>query len=77
MSDPITLRPYRAGDEVGILACYNKIFPTADKRIGPRTLEQLTGALRALKIKFTKAEMKKLDEIWPGPGGEAPEAYAW
>jgi aryl-alcohol dehydrogenase-like predicted oxidoreductase len=45
--------------------------------IGPRTLEQLTGALRALKIKFTKAEMKKLDEIWPGPGGEAPEAYAW
>jgi hypothetical protein len=18
-----------------------------------------------------------LDEIWPGPGGEAPEAYAW
>ena len=45
--------------------------------IGPRTLEQLTGALRALKIKFSKAEMTKLDEIWPGPGGEAPEAYAW
>jgi aryl-alcohol dehydrogenase-like predicted oxidoreductase len=45
--------------------------------IGPRTLEQLTGSLRALKIKFTKAEMQKLDEIWPGPGGEAPEAYAW
>ena len=45
--------------------------------IGPRTMEQLTGSLRALKIKFTKAEMKKLDEIWPGPGGEAPEAYAW
>ena len=45
--------------------------------IGPRTLEQLTGALRALKIKFSKAEMAKLDEIWPGPGGEAPEAYAW
>ena len=45
--------------------------------IGPRTLEQLTGSLRALKIKFSKADMKKLDEIWPGPGGEAPEAYAW
>jgi len=45
--------------------------------IGPRTADQLTGALRALKIKFTKAEMAKLDEIWPGPGGEAPEAYAW
>lgn len=45
--------------------------------IGPRTMEQLTGSLRALKIKFSKAEAKKLDEIWPGPGGEAPEAYAW
>lgn len=45
--------------------------------IGPRTLEQLKGNLRALKIKFSKAEMQKLDEIWPGPGGEAPEAYAW
>jgi aryl-alcohol dehydrogenase-like predicted oxidoreductase len=45
--------------------------------IGPRTLEQLTGSLRALKIKFNRTEMKKLDEIWPGPGGEAPEAYAW
>ena len=21
--------------------------------------------------------MAKLDDIWPGPGGEAPEAYAW
>jgi len=45
--------------------------------IGPRTIEQLTGSLRALKIKFNKTEMKKLDEIWSGPGGEAPEAYAW
>lgn len=45
--------------------------------IGPRTLGQLTGSLRALKIKFTKAELTKLDEIWPGPGGEAPEAFAW
>jgi NDP-hexose C3-ketoreductase / dTDP-4-oxo-2-deoxy-alpha-D-pentos-2-ene 2,3-reductase len=45
--------------------------------IGPRTLEQLTGNLRALKIKLSKADMTKLDEIWHGPGGEAPEAYAW
>src|SRR5260221_4092991 len=45
--------------------------------IGPRTLEQFTGALRALKIKLGKADLQKLDEIWPGPGGEAPEAYAW
>jgi aryl-alcohol dehydrogenase-like predicted oxidoreductase len=45
--------------------------------IGPRTMEQLTGSLRALKIKLSADTLKKLDEIWPGPGGEAPEAYAW
>lgn len=45
--------------------------------IGPRTMEQLTGSLRALKIKFSKADMEELDAIWPGPGGEAPEAFAW
>jgi aryl-alcohol dehydrogenase-like predicted oxidoreductase len=45
--------------------------------IGPRTLEQLTGALRALEIKLDVKAMQKLDEIFPGPGGAAPEAYAW
>ncbi len=45
--------------------------------IGPRTLEQLTGSLRALEIKLDETALKTLDEIWPGPGGEAPEAYAW
>jgi aryl-alcohol dehydrogenase-like predicted oxidoreductase len=45
--------------------------------IGPRTLEQLDGSLRALEIKFTEEQLKRLDEIFPGPGGPAPEAYAW
>jgi aryl-alcohol dehydrogenase-like predicted oxidoreductase len=45
--------------------------------IGPRTREQLEGSLRALKMKLSKSIQEKLDEIWPGPGGEAPEAYAW
>ncbi|WP_428940791.1 aldo/keto reductase [Fontivita pretiosa] len=45
--------------------------------IGPRTMDQLTGCLRALEIKLDEAAMKKLDEIFPGPGGPAPEAYAW
>jgi aryl-alcohol dehydrogenase-like predicted oxidoreductase len=45
--------------------------------IGPRTIEQLTGALHAMEIKLDEAALKKLDEIFPGPGGEAPEAYAW
>ena len=45
--------------------------------IGPRTLEQLTGSIRATEIKLDASAMKKLDEIFPGPGGEAPKAYAW
>ena len=45
--------------------------------IGPRTNDQLTGSLRALEIKLDEAALKKLDEIFPGPGGAAPEAYAW
>jgi len=45
--------------------------------IGPRTMEQLEGSLRALKIKLSKKSLERLDEIWPGPGGAAPEAYAW
>jgi aryl-alcohol dehydrogenase-like predicted oxidoreductase len=45
--------------------------------IGPRTIEQLTTSLRSLEIQFSDDTLKKLDEIWPGPGGEAPKAYAW
>jgi aryl-alcohol dehydrogenase-like predicted oxidoreductase len=45
--------------------------------IGPRTIEQLEGSLRAVELKLTDDVLKKLDEIFPGPGGEAPEAYAW
>jgi aryl-alcohol dehydrogenase-like predicted oxidoreductase len=45
--------------------------------IGPRTMEQLTGSMRVLEIELTDEHMKTLDEIWPGPGGAAPEAYAW
>ena len=28
-------------------------------------------------IKLDEAVLKKLDEIFPGPGGESPEAFAW
>jgi len=45
--------------------------------IGPRTMEQFEGSLRALEITLSDEQLKKLDEIWPGPGGTAPEAYAW
>ncbi len=45
--------------------------------IGPRTMEQLEGSLRAFEVPLTDALRTKLDGIWPGPGGAAPEAYAW
>jgi aryl-alcohol dehydrogenase-like predicted oxidoreductase len=45
--------------------------------VGPRTAEQLTGALRSLDVTLGETELKRLDEIFPGPGGPAPEAYAW
>jgi aryl-alcohol dehydrogenase-like predicted oxidoreductase len=45
--------------------------------IGPRTNEQLVEGMRALSLQLSPEVMAKLDQIWPGPGGEAPEAYAW
>lgn len=45
--------------------------------IGPRTIEQLESAVRAASIELDDDILKKLDEIFPGPGGEAPMAYAW
>ena len=45
--------------------------------IGPRTMEQLDSALGAVDISLTEEDLTALDEIFPGPGGPAPEAYAW
>lgn len=44
---------------------------------GPRTVEQLQQNLKAPDLVLSADTLAKLDEIWPGPGGEAPEAYAW
>ncbi|WP_277281647.1 aldo/keto reductase [Streptococcus hyointestinalis] len=45
--------------------------------IGPRTVEQLEMSLKALEVKLSEATLKRLDEIFPGPGAEAPVNYAW
>ncbi|MCB2201054.1 aldo/keto reductase [bacterium] len=45
--------------------------------IGPRTMEQLTSALPAVDLGLSDETLTKLDEIFPGPGGPAPECYAW
>ncbi len=45
--------------------------------IGPRTVAQLDGSLRALELKLDADFLARLDQLFPGPGGAAPEAYAW
>ena len=62
--------------DVGLAWLLNNPAVTAPI-IGPRTMEQLDGSLRSLEISFDKETLDKLDKIWPGPGGAAPEAYAW
>lgn len=39
MSDPVALRAYRPGDEAGILACYNAIFPDPEAGLPERTMQ--------------------------------------
>jgi aryl-alcohol dehydrogenase-like predicted oxidoreductase len=44
--------------------------------IGPRTVEQFDGALRALSVRLEDKTLSRLDEIFPGHR-PAPEDYAW
>ncbi|MFM8424016.1 MAG: aldo/keto reductase [Chloroflexota bacterium] len=62
--------------EVALAWMYHNPIVTAPI-IGPRTMEQLESAVRATDIILDEETLKKLDEIFPGPGGEAPKAYAW
>ena len=45
--------------------------------VGPRTMEHLESAIRALDVTLDDETASRLDEIFPGPGGPAPESYAW
>ena len=57
--------------------------------IGPRTMEQLEGSVRATEIKLSAEQLQQLDKLFPGPKVDnadgtadwtrhhAPEAYAW
>ena len=45
--------------------------------IGPRTLDQLASTMRVMNLTLATETLKRLDAIFPGPGGPAPEAYAW
>ena len=44
--------------------------------IGPRSVDQLRGAIAATGLDLDDEVLARLDDIFPGPG-PAPEAYAW
>ena len=44
--------------------------------IGPRTIEQLEGSIRATEIVLSSETLEKIDAIFP-PFKTAPEHYAW
>ncbi|HUX51748.1 MAG TPA: aldo/keto reductase [Spirochaetia bacterium] len=69
----------RLGEEpanVGIAWLLSNPVVTAPV-IGPRTVEQLEAAIRAVDITLDPQTLAELDAIFPGPGNQAPEAYAW
>ncbi|HEX5567801.1 MAG TPA: aldo/keto reductase, partial [Streptomyces sp.] len=43
---------------------------------GPRTLDQLSSALRAVELELDGELLASLEKIFPGPG-PSPEAFAW
>jgi aryl-alcohol dehydrogenase-like predicted oxidoreductase len=45
--------------------------------IGPRSVEQLRELLEVPELTLTEETLSALDDIFPGPGGPAPQAYAW
>jgi NDP-hexose 2,3-enoyl reductase len=47
--------------------------------VGPRTLEQLDGALRSLELTLDSGTLATLERLFPpvGNGSPAPEAWAW
>ena len=45
--------------------------------IGPRTVAQVNSLVENLQTTLSDDEINRIENIWPGPGGEAPEAYAW
>jgi aryl-alcohol dehydrogenase-like predicted oxidoreductase len=70
-----TVEQYRPADVALAWLLHNPAVATTI--VGPRTPEHLTESLRAPHLSLSPETLRALDEIWPGPGGEAPEAYAW
>ena len=44
--------------------------------VGPRTMDQLNSAMRAIEVTLSSETLDRLDGIFPGHQA-APEDYAW
>ncbi|HVE76055.1 MAG TPA: aldo/keto reductase [Actinomycetota bacterium] len=66
------------GEEPGVVAlAWLLSRPQVDAPIiGPRTMDQLESALRAVDVKLDDDALSKLDEIFPGHK-TSPEEFAW
>lgn len=62
--------------DVALAWCANRPGVTAPL-IGPRTMAQLESSLAAVQLKLEEETLHKLEALFPGPGGPAPEAYSW
>ncbi len=65
----------RPGDVALAWTLYNPVVTSPI--IGPRTVDQLDENVAALELRLGDEFLSRLDQIWPGPGNQAPEAYAW
>jgi NDP-hexose C3-ketoreductase / dTDP-4-oxo-2-deoxy-alpha-D-pentos-2-ene 2,3-reductase len=45
--------------------------------VGPRTTQHLDDLIGSADLHLDADALARLDAAWPGPGGPAPEAYAW
>ena len=53
------------------------LVDTSDNYNAGNTETLLDSALHGIGIELSAEVMARLNDIFPGPGGEAPEAYAW
>ncbi|NOU84662.1 aldo/keto reductase [Paenibacillus sp. LMG 31460] len=73
-----TLSKELGESEANVALAWTLVHPAMTAPIiGPRTLEQFQNTLRVVDIVLDESTLKRLDEIFPGPGGAAPQAYAW
>ncbi|MFJ1804306.1 MULTISPECIES: aldo/keto reductase [unclassified Streptomyces] len=64
--------------EVGLAWVMSRPGVTAPV-VGPRSVEQLDSAVRAMDLRLSDDVLKRLDALFPpvGKGGPGPEAWAW